>query len=86
MALQPDERTKLELMVRRPKTDQRKGLCAGIVLDCADGLSNKAVAASRKVTVQTVCKWRARFLQGRLSALSDATRSGQPRKPSDQVA
>jgi transposase len=85
LALQPDERTKLELMVRRPKTDQRTALRASIVLDCALGLSNKAVAANRKVTVQTVCKWRARFLQGRLSALGDAPRSGQPRKLTDQI-
>ena len=85
LALQPEEKTKLELMVRRPKTDQRTALRAGIVLDCAEGLSNKAVAAKRKVTVQTVCKWRARFLQGRLSALGDAPRSGQPRKLTDQI-
>lgn len=84
-ALQPEEKTKLELMVRRPKTDQRTALRAGIVLDCAEGLSNKAVAAKRKVTVQTVCKWRARFLQGRLSSLGDAPRSGQPRKLTDQI-
>ena len=85
LALQPEEKTKLELMVRRPKTDQRTALRAGIILDCAEGLSNKAVAAKRKVTVQTVCKWRARFLQGRLSALGDAPRSGQPRKLTDQI-
>jgi transposase len=85
LALQPDERTKLKLMVRRPKTDQRTALRSGIVLDCADGLSNKAVAANRKVTVQTVCNWRARFLQGRLSALGDPPRSGQPRKLTVQI-
>jgi transposase len=56
---------KLELMVRRPKTDQRTALRDRIVLDCAGGLSNTAVAAKRGVTIQTAGKWRARFLKGR---------------------
>jgi hypothetical protein len=41
-------------------------LRAGITLDCADGLSTKAVAANRKVTVHTVCMWRVRFFHGQL--------------------
>jgi len=39
--------------------------------------------AKRSVTIQTVGKWRARFLKGRLEALGDAPRSGQPRKITD---
>ena len=83
LALEPEERAKLELMARRPKTDQRTAQRARIVLDCADGLSNTAVAAKRGATLQTVGKWRERFLAGRLAALGDAPRSGQPRKITD---
>jgi transposase len=83
LVLQADEKTKLELMARRPKTDQRTAQRARIVLDCAAGLSNIAVAAKRGVTIQTVGKWRQRFLDGRLGALGDAPRSGQPRKLTD---
>ena len=83
LVLQPEEQAKLELMARRPKTDQRTAQRARIVLDCAAGLSNTAVAAKRGVTLQTVGKWRARFLAGRLGALGDLPRSGQPRKLSD---
>jgi transposase len=54
-----------------------------MVLDCAAGLSNTAVAAKRGVRVQTVGKWRRRFVEGRLSSLGDAPRSGQPRKITD---
>jgi transposase len=75
LTLQPEERTKLELMARRPKTDQRTAQRARIVLDCAAGLSNTAVAAKRGVTLQTVGKWRERFITGRLGALGDAPRS-----------
>jgi hypothetical protein len=45
LALQPEEQTKLELMARRPKTDQRTAQRARIVLDCAGGLSHAAIAA-----------------------------------------
>jgi len=83
LVLEAAENAKLELMARRPKTDQRTAQRARIVLDCASGMSNTAVAAKREVTVQTVGKWRERFLAGRLGALGDAPRSGQPRKLTD---
>lgn len=81
--LNAEEKAKLELLARRPKTDQRTALRSRIVLDCANGLTNTAVAAKRGVTIQTVGKWRQRFLEGRLGALGDAPRSGQPRKLTD---
>jgi transposase len=83
LTLQPEEQTKLELMARRPKTDQRTAQRARIVLNCAQGLTNTAVAAKCGVTLATVGKWRQRFLEGRLGALGDAPRSGQPRKLTD---
>ncbi len=40
------------MMARRPKTDQRTAQrAARMVLDCATGLSNTAVAAQRGVTI-----------------------------------
>ena len=83
LVLQAEEQAKLELMARRPKTDQRTAQRARIVLDCAAGLTNTAVATKRGVTIQTVGKWRQRFPDGRLGALGDAPRSGQPRKLTD---
>ena len=70
-------------MARRPKIDQRTAQRARIVLDCAAGLSNTAVATKREVTLQTVGKWRQRFLDGGPGAPGDAPRSGQPRKLTD---
>lgn len=84
LTLSAGEQSKLELMVRRPKTDRRTTLRAHIVLECAAGKSNTAVAKKLKVTMQTVGKWRERFLQRRLDALGDAPRSGQPRKITDE--
>jgi len=77
------DKAKLEMMARRPKSDQRTAQRARIVLACARGLSNRAVAAERGVTVQTVGKWRERFRTGGLTALGDAPRSGPPRKITD---
>lgn len=73
----------MEMLARRPKTDQRTAMRAGIVLDCGAGMSNTDVAAKRRVTVATVGKWRARFLEKRLGGLGDAPRPGQPRKITD---
>ena len=83
LVLSVEEKAKLELMGRRPKTDQRTAQRAHIVLACATGLSNTAVAAKRGATLQTVGKWRQRFVDGGLGALGDAPRSGQPRKLTD---
>ena len=69
--------------MRRGKTAQALSLRAGIVLDCAQGLSNNAVAARRKVSPQMVCKWRGRFVAQRLDGLLDAPRPGAPRRISD---
>ena len=54
-----------------------------IVLACAEGLSNTAVARRLPATLQTVGKWRSRFLAQRLKGLLDEPRPGAPRKISD---
>jgi transposase len=56
-------------------------LRARIVLGCAAGLSNKA--ARERVTVQTVGKWRRRFVERGLDGLLDEPRPGVPRKIDD---
>jgi transposase len=50
-----------------------------IVLSCATGLTNKEVAAQLGISMPTVGKWRARFIDSRLDGLVDEPRSG--RKP-----
>lgn len=83
LVLSAEETAKLTTLVRRPKSDQRTALRAGIVLDCARGLSNTAVAKRHRVTLATVGKWRQRFVIDRLAGLGDAPRPGQPRKITD---
>src|SRR5690625_3482968 len=57
---------------------------AQIVLACAEGQTNQAVADRFNVARNTVGKWRRRFLEQGVSGLHDATRPGRPREISDE--
>jgi len=70
------EREALERWARRPKTAQAVAQRARIVLACATGAANSAVAARMGVTRQMVGKWRARFVGRRLDGLLDEPRRG----------
>lgn len=71
------ERSALEAAVEGG--GRRLGVRAGIVLACAAGRSNMAVAREFSTTAVTVGKWRTRFAADRMSGLVDAARSGRPR-------
>lgn len=78
-----DERRVLEQWARRPKTAQRLAFRARIVLQCAEGVPNRAVAARLQTSGNTVGKWRERFRVARLEGLMDEPRPGAPRKVTD---
>ena len=81
--LSPSERTTLEQYARRPTTAQGLALRARIVLRCATGATHTATAADLDVTIQTVGKWRKRFVATRIAGLLDEPRPGAPRKITD---
>ena len=71
LILTDDERQALRTWASRPKSTLRLATRARIVLACAEGLDNKAVAARLRVGSATVGTWRRRFVERRLDGLSD---------------
>lgn len=78
-----EERQRLESLAHRARSQALLARRARVVLACADGLDNKAVAKKLRCCVGMVGKWRARFLKARLEGLYDEPRPGAPRKVSD---
>ncbi len=83
LSLRVEERETLERWARRPKSAQALAQRSRMVLECAAGNSNTAVAHQLGVTHQTVGKWRQRFVARRLDGLLDEPRPGAPRQVSD---
>lgn len=83
IVLTDDERLTLEQWARRPTTAQRLASRSRMVLACAEGLTNRAVAKRLRVSSNSVCKWRERFRVRRLPGLTDEPRPGAPRKATD---
>src|SRR5882672_12649195 len=83
LVLAEDERRTLEGWAGRRKTAQGLAHRARIVLMCADGMTNIAVAAELGITRETVGRWRNRFVLSRFAGLSDEPRPGVPRTITD---
>jgi transposase len=84
LALSDAERAELASLAARRNTAQALALRARIILACADGAANKAVAARLGICEDTVGKWRRRFIADRLDGLRDEPRSGAPRSVDDE--
>ena len=79
LVLSPDEQMILERWFRSPQSPalaQR----ARVILACAEGKSNKAVALATEVSEDAVGDWRCRFLLRRLKGL-EPERMGRPIAP-----
>ena len=77
------DRATLTRWTARRTTAQALARRARIILRCATGVSNVAVATELGIADQTVCKWRARFIKNGVGGLLDEPRPGVPRKITD---
>ncbi|WP_443049040.1 helix-turn-helix domain-containing protein [Streptomyces sp. NBC_00316] len=84
LRLSDEERAALEGWVRRRSTPQAWALRCRIILACAEGASNKDVAAQLGSTPHAVGRWRSRFVQYRMAGLGDMPRPGGPRTVTDE--
>jgi len=77
------ERSELERLTRRARTNRHLALRAKIILKCEEGLSNQLVGARLRVSNVTVGKWRMRFIERRVEGLYDEPKPGAPRQVTD---
>lgn len=82
--LSDGERETLQRWARRRRSAAGLAQRSRIVLECAKGETNTAVAERVGVSVPTVRRWRGRFAEQRLDGLVDEPRPGQPRKITDE--
>jgi len=61
--LNEEEQTGLEQLVRRHNVGQQIALRARIVLAAGQGQSNHAIAAGQKISINTVQRWRNRWVK-----------------------
>jgi transposase len=84
LVITDDERRALLRLTKRPRTNRLLAFRARLVLACADGAANTAVARRYRTTDATVGKWRQRFIDRRLDGIYDEPRVGAPRTISDE--
>jgi putative transposase len=79
LVLSEAEQAQLSSIARSRSMPAAQTERAQIVLACASGESNHAVAQRLRVTDATVGKWRGRFVRHRIQGLYDEVRPGRPR-------
>ena len=86
LVLSAEDRTRLETIRRSRTEEKRRTVRAAILLDAANGMSDKANAGARQVNRNTVVlcvrKYRGFGLE---AALGELPRSGKPRQISDEA-
>jgi len=84
LCLSEEDQQRLGSLAQRARSLPAVARRARVVLACAEGLDNRAVAKKLRCSLGMVGKWRARFLKQRLEGLYDEQRPGAPRKISDE--
>jgi len=84
LVLTDEERRALTRVTKRARANRSLAFRARLVLACAEGAANTAVARRYRTTNATVGKWRQRFIEQRLDGMYDEPRVGAPRTIADE--
>jgi hypothetical protein len=84
LVVSPPQKAELERVARQSRSSRSSAFRARIVLECAGGASNAAVAAKLRTTGFTVGLWRNRFIAEGVAGLGDEPRPGAPRQIGDE--
>src|ERR1700755_1486714 len=84
LRLSEEEQQRLRSLAQRARSLPAVARRARVVLACAEGLDNRAVAKKLRCSLGMVGKWRARFLTQGLEGLYDEQRPGAPRQIGDE--
>ena len=79
-----EQRSELRRLAAQARSSRAVAFRARIILGCASGLSNAAVAARLRTTGFTVGFWRSRFIAEGIAGLGDEPRPGAPREIGDE--
>lgn len=85
LKLSADESLELARLTRRASVNRALAFRARLIIACASGMTNTAVAVRYRTTTQTVGKWRKRFVEERFDGLYDEPRVGAPRTIADEA-
>src|SRR5207237_8137838 len=86
LVVSPEQKLALRQLIQQPRSSRSLAFRARIVLECARGENNVAVAAKMHTSGFSVGMWRNRFISGGIAALGDEMRSGEIRQIcADQV-
>jgi len=83
LVVSPEQKATLQRLVQQPRNSRSIAFRARIILECASGQNNAAVAAKLRTTGFTVGMWRNRFITGGIAELGDEARPGAPRQIGD---
>ena len=84
VTLNPQQQDQLEGVAHSTTMPHGVVLRARMILACAEGLTNAAVARRVGASPQAVGKWRRRFLDAGIEGLHDELRPGRPRTYDDE--
>ena len=71
LVVSAEQKIALRQLLQQPRSSRSLAFRARIILECASGQNNAAVAAQLRTTGFTVGMWRNRFIAGGIAALGD---------------